>query len=360
MRQQDRERDLASNSTLKKPERPETESKRQFGFLAFWLSGFLIFISACAPVRQPVTEVRDMTPIVSLGHTKPARRLMGVNHLSTITGYFSQPMGIAIDVEGNLYVADSGKSVIHVLDRTGRLLESIGRFGWRSGEFDRPTGVVVDAQSRIYIADSGNNRIQKLNLITRTFSTIAGEERDATETLEHLYEPQSVASDSQGYIYIADTWNHRILKLDPLGRLQIEIGGLGWTGQQFRNPQGVMVDYKGNIYISDTGNHRVHKLDFSGTQLAIWGEEGTGKGQFQHPTGQAMDRFGNVYIADRGNHRVQIFDPQGSYLAEFGQQVLDDPVGVAVDNNFRAYVTDAAAGDIEVFKIVYEEAEDIR
>lgn len=301
-----------------------------------------------------------MTPTLSLALGKHTGRLMGVNHLSTIAGYFSQPAGIAADVEGNLYVADSGKSVIHILDRDGRLLESIGRFGWRSGEFDRPTGIAVDAQLRLYVADSGNNRVQKLSLIDRNFSTIAGEERDETGSSEPLYEPQSIAADARGYVYIADTWNHRILKLDPLGRFQMEIGGLGWSGQQFRNPQGVMVDSRSNIYISDTGNHRVHKLDFSGAQLAIWGEEGSGEGQFQHPAGQAMDRFGNIYVADRGNRRIQIFDSEGRYLTEFGRQVLNDPVDVAVDNSLRVYVTDAAAGDIEVFKVIYEMAEDIR
>ena len=140
----------------------------------------------------------------------------------------------------------------------------------------------------------------------------------------------------------------------------MEIGGLGWSGQQFRNPQGVMVDFKGNIYISDTGNHRVHKLDFSGVQLAIWGEEGSDKGQFRYPTGQAIDRFGNIYVADSGNRRIQIFDSEGNYLSEFGRQVLSDPVDVAVDNSLRVYVSDASAGDIEVFKVIYEMAEDIR
>jgi len=293
---------------------------------------------------------------------------MGINHLFTIRGYFSQPAGIAVDAEGSLYVADSGKSAIYILDANdGKLLESIGRFGWRAGEFDSPADVAVDARLRLYIADTGNNRVQRFSLINRTFSIIAGEKSPQPpftkgglggfEKSESLYEPQSVAADMRGYVYIADTWNHRILKIDPLGRLQMEIGGLGRTGQQFKNPRGVMVDFKNNIYISDTGNHRVHKLDFSGSQIAIWGEEGTGEGQFRNPAGQAIDRFGNVYVADQGNHRVQIFGPEGRYLAEFGRQVLDTPVDVAIDNSFRAYVTDAAAGDIEVFKIIYEMAE---
>ena len=313
----------------------------------------LVLVSGCA--SQPVAA-----PVLLLGHNEPVGRLMGANHLFTVSGHFSRPVGIAVDSQGSLYVADSGKSVVYVLDRDGRLLESIGRFGWRSGEFDGPTGIAIDAQFRLYIADSGNNRVQKLSLINRIFTTVAGDKRNETGPSLSLYEPQSVASDARGYVYIADTWNHRILKMDPLGRLQMEIGGLGWAGQQFRNPQGVAVDSRGNIYVSDTGNHRVHKLDFGGSQLAVWGGEGAGKGQFQNPAGQAVDKFGNVYVADRGNHRVQIFNSEGRYLTEFGQQFLDDPVDVAVDRDLRVYVTDAAAGNVEVFKIIYEMAEDIR
>ncbi len=291
---------------------------------------------------------------------------MTVNHLFTIKGHFSKPMGIAIDAEGTLYVADSGKSVVHILNGDGRLLESIGRFGWRTGEFDSPSDVAVDSQLRLYIADSGNNRIQRFGLINRRFSVVAGEKLSgtaesviATSALS-LTGPQSVAADARGYVYIADTWNHRVLKIDPLGRLQMEIGGLGWAGRQFRNPRAVAIGLESEIYISDSGNHRVHKLDFSGSQIAVWGEEGSGNGQFQNPAGQAVDRFGNVYIADQGNHRVQIFTPEGHYLMEFGQRVFDSPVDVAVDKSLRVYVTDEAAGDIEVFRIIYEMAEDIR
>ncbi len=309
----------------------------------------LVVFSGCMSVAQP--------KIVSQGRSKPAPFLIGVNHLFTIEEQLSRPAGVAVDTEGNLYVADAGRSAIHVFSRDGKLLESIGRSGWDTGEFDSPADVAVDAQLRLYIADSGNNRIQGYSLLNRNFVVIAGEKDNELESLVTLSGPQSIATDMRGYIYIADTWNHRILKLDPLGRLQMEIGGLGWTGQQLMNPQGVMVDAADNIYISDTGNHRVHKLDFSGSIIAVWGEEGSGKGQFQNPAGQAIDRFGNVYVADRGNHRIQIFNPEGAYLAEFGQQVLDAPIDVAVDNGFRVYVTDASTGDIEVFTVIYKMAD---
>lgn len=188
----------------------------------------LISLSGCALSEQPegVFVNRPVAILVSLD--KPAPRLMGVNHLFTIEDHFSKPAGMAIDIAGNLYVADAGKSVIHVFNGDGKLLESMGRFGWRYGEFDSPADVAVDAHYRLYIADSGNNRIQRLSLISRSFAVIAGDKQDEPDTSVSLYKPGSIAADSRGYIYIADTWNHRILKLDPLGRLQMEIGGLGF------------------------------------------------------------------------------------------------------------------------------------
>jgi DNA-binding beta-propeller fold protein YncE len=352
MLRRDRSREWEAKSREQEEERKNYALSSMPLASCFILYAFLLIVSCCVPTSQP--KVVLPTQITS------APRLMGVNHLFALEEHFSRPAGIAVDVEGNLYVADSGKSAIHVLNKDGKLLESIGRFGWRSGEFDSPADVAIDSRLRLYIADSGNNRIQRFGLVSRNFSIIAGEKQDEYEASLVLSEPQSVAADLRGYVYIADTWEHRILKTDPLGRLQMEMGGLGWTGSQFKNPQGVAVDSKGNIYISDTGNNRVHKLDFSGAQIAVWGEEGSGVGQFRNPTGQTIDRFGNVYVVDRGNHRIQIFKPSGSYLTEFGQDVLTDPVDVAVDRSLRAYVTDSDSGNIEVFRIIYEMAENIR
>ena len=288
-------------------------------------------------------------PQVSPVRNAPPPRLMGTSHIFTIAG-FSKPAGVTVDGDGYLYVADHGKSEIIVVNSDGKRVESIGRFGWREGEFDRPADVALDAQLRLYIADSGNNRLQRFSLVNRDFGTVVG------STALLLNEPQGVATDIRGYIYIADTWNHRILKVDPLGRLQMEIGGPGL----FSRPQSVMVDASDNIYVSDTGNHRIQKLDFSGSQVAIWGEEGTGKGQFRNPAGISHDRFRNIYIADQGNHRIQVLSPDGGYLAEFGQQFLDDPVDVAIDRDLHVYVTDMSAGDIEVFRMIYEMAEGVR
>ena len=298
---------------------------------------------------------RQQTPNIVSMRSEKIPGLMGVNYINNIKGNLSRPMGIWADLEGNLYIADSGKSIIYVLNSEGKLLDSIGRFGWRQGEFDNPTDVALDSRFQLYIADSGNNRIQRYNLVNKSFSVIAGEKGDTSEEQLILSLPQGIATDARGYVYIADTWNHRILKIDLSGRLIMEI-----SNQQLRNPHNIAIDINENIYISDSGNNRINKLNFSGRNIATWGQEGSEKAQFQNPAGITIDRFGYVYIVDRGNSRIQIFNPDGNYITEFGQSYLKDPVDIAVDKNSHAYVTDIATGDIKVFRIIYQSLEDAK
>ncbi|MGB9595980.1 MAG: NHL repeat-containing protein [Candidatus Poribacteria bacterium] len=267
--------------------------------------------------------------------------LIAVNHINTLRNFY-QPAGITIDYEGNICVADSGNNRIVVGN-----IEIIGRFGWQVGEFDRPMDIAFDGL-RMYIADSGNNRIQRYSTVERTFSIIAGEKADKSENLLGLYSPQGVAVDSKGNVFIVDTWNNRILKTDPLGRLSMELGG----SNRFNRPQGAMIDSSGNIYVCDTGNNRICKFDFSGSQIAVWGNSGKDNGQFQIPISIAQDKAKNLYVVDQGNKRIQVFNYDLVYIGEFGQDKLEQPYDIVIDDQYRAYVTDMSSSTVEVFKII--------
>ncbi len=314
----------------------------------------LLLLYSCAS-QDRSSGMRFQPPTISSKRSENTPRFIGVNYIRNIKGNFSKPTGISVDADGILYVADSGKSVIYLLNSDGRILETIGRFGWRDGEFDNPADVALDSRFQLYIADSGNNRIQRYDLINKRFSVIAGENTDSSSESLIFSRPQSVTTDIRGYIYIADTWNHRILKVDPFGRLIMEIGN-----QQLRNPNGVAVDLNENIYISDSGNNRIHKLDFGGRTTFIQGQEGSAKSQFRNPLGITIDEPGYIYVVDNGNRRIQVFDPEGNYITGFGQPLLEDPADIAVDKNSHAYVTDTAAGDIKIFRIIYQMPEDAR
>lgn len=145
--------------------------------------------------------------------------------------------------------------------------------------------------------------------------------------------PSGLATDHQGNLLLADTDNHRIVKLSPGGVVQWSVGGVdaggapraGTAQGEFDRPQAICADASGNIYVADTGNCRVQSLSPAGEALAIWGGWGYDSGQFggDGPLGIAVDEHGVVLVSDShtaigGNHRVQRFDAAGHYVGQFG------------------------------------------
>ena len=145
--------------------------------------------------------------------------------------------------------------------------------------------------------------------------------------------PSGLACDGAGALVVADTGNHRVVKLDGDGNLLWRLGGRGPRGipqpgtaqGEFWSPQAVCTDSEANIYVADSRNCRVQKLSPDGEPLTAFGSWGNGHGQFggDGPIGIAVDEKGRVLVADShtvqgGNHRVERFDPDGDYLDQFG------------------------------------------
>jgi sugar lactone lactonase YvrE len=197
-----------------------------------------------------------------------------------------------------------------------------------AAQLNFPNGVAADAAGNVYIADSSNHRVRKVipaGVITTLAGTgVAGFSGDTGQaTAAQLNIPYGVAADAAGNVYIADRNNHRVRKVSPTGVITTLAGtGVagfsGDTGQasaaQLDSPNGVAVDAAGNVYIADTFNSRVRKVDPSGVITTL---AGTGVAGFSGDTGQASaaqlnilfgvaaDGAGNVYIADRSNQRIR-------------------------------------------------------
>src|SRR4051812_26314861 len=90
------------------------------------------------------------------------------------------------------------------------------------------------------------------------------------------------------------------------------------AGPSVAHPVGVATDANGNVYVADTDNNRIVKLDSHGTPIKAWGSEGSGDGQFEGPDGVAIDADGNVYVTDAGNNRIQKFDADGTFIRQWG------------------------------------------
>jgi sugar lactone lactonase YvrE len=246
---------------------------------------------------------------------------------------FANPAGVAVDANGAVYVADTGNSTIRKITsgNTTTLAGIAGTPGNLDGigtaaQFNHPTGVAVDQSGNVYVADSGNNTIRKIT--SGSVTTLAGSiwnfgSSDGTGTNALFHQPEGVAVDSSGNVYVADTLNNTVREITPAGVVTTIAGMAGVLGSMdgstnalFCGPVGATVDGSGNVFVTDTGNDTIRKI-VSGAgswtvatvagQPAISGNsDGTGSGAlFANPAGIAWSA-GYFYVADSGNNTIRL------------------------------------------------------
>jgi len=167
--------------------------------------------------------------------------------------------------------------------------------------------------------------------------------------------PQGVAVDSSGDVYVTDEGNDRIQKFTSDGKFITTWGSSGSGDGQFSAPQGASVDSSGNVYVADDGNDRIQKFTSDGKFITTWGSNGRGDGQFSRPEGVAVDSSGNVYVADYNNDRIQKFTSDGKFITTWGSSgsgegQFSGPGGVAVDSSGNVYVSEFIIDRIQMFK----------
>ena len=254
-------------------------------------------------------------------------------------GELNCPRGIAIDAQGNVYVADSWNDRIQKFSSSGTFITKWGSEGIGDGEFSWPLGIAIDAQGNVYVADSMNSRIQKFSS-SGTFITKWGSKGSG----DGEFFPDGIAIDAQGNVYVADSVNHRIQKFSSSGTFITKWGSGGSGDGEFSWPRGIAIDAQGNVYVVDGGNDRIQKFSSSGTFITKWGSKGSGDGEF-YPDGIAIDAQGNVYVADSVNHRIQKFSSSGTFITKWGSKgsgdgEFDNPLGIAIDAQGNVYVAD--------------------
>ncbi|MBK6521909.1 MAG: T9SS type A sorting domain-containing protein [Sphingobacteriaceae bacterium] len=261
----------------------------------------------------------------------------GDGGLSTLAQIYN-PFGVAADIAGNVYIADNVNHRIRKINTSGIITTIAGNgspgFSGDGGQatsaqLSYPKGVTVDSQGNVYFHDGGNNVIRKISS-SGTINTIAGTGISGFSgdgkpaTMAQVFNPDGIAVDKIGNIFIADASNNRIRKINTSGVINTiaGTGAIGYSGDggtaitaQLYSPSGVSVDTVGNIYISDTYNNRIRKINTSGIINTVGG---TGIGGFSGDGGLAnaadildpmsitTNEAGNIYFCDYSNNRIRI------------------------------------------------------
>ena len=237
------------------------------------------------------------------------------------------PSGVALDGAGNLYIADEGNRRVRKVDAQGNIAAAGGGGGETDGAQPiHPSGAAVDSEGNLYIADGRNHRVLKADRAGK-MTAVAGSGGQGyagdggPAAAARLYFPVGAAVDRAGNLYIADRSNHRIRKVDRAGNI-VSVAGNGEQGYagdggpataaRLSFPVDVAVDGAGNLYVADSGNDRIRRVDAQGEITTIAGPAASANGGNNaparpiQPSGVAVDDRGNVYFADAANHCIRL------------------------------------------------------
>lgn len=309
---------------------------------------------------------------------------------------FHLPHGIAADRAGNIYVADTGNNTIRKIATNGTVSTLAGIAGTHGGvdgigdhaRFWAPFGVAVDVSGNVYVADTLNNTIRKIssNGDVTTLAGAAGSpgNNDGVGAAARFRNPWALAVDKDGNVYVADSSNDTIRKIMPDGKVTTLAGKAGESGVEddfgakarLNNPFGVAVGWLGEVYVADSGNNMIRKIQPDGgpmLSMAPIGFQAMNPGssdgdlfsaRFSNPQGLVVDwmgpgRRGYLYIADTGNGTLRRISFSGTVttLLQIGDKItfgaggkdsvkFGNPGGVAIDEAGNLYVADTGANCI--------------
>jgi sugar lactone lactonase YvrE len=255
------------------------------------------------------------------------------------------PVDVAVTAGGDIWVVDYYNHDVYKYTSagvySGTSLSTVpGTAGSANGQFTNPNGIAIDSAGNIWIADSGNNRIQKFNS-AGVYQTKFGTFGTGNGQFDQV---GGMAIDTSDNVFVVDYGNNRIQKFNSSGTYQSKFGTFGTGNGQFSYPSAVARDSANNLYVTDTFNYRVQKFDSAGAYLSQWGAFGSADGQFKEPYGLAIDASDNVYVADLGNNRIQKFTSAGAFLYNWnGTQDgrrFKQTQSVGVDSAGNVYVAD--------------------
>jgi trimeric autotransporter adhesin len=302
------------------------------------------------------------------------------------------PFDVIVDASGNLYIADNFNNCIRMVSKSSGVITTVAGIGMAgyygdggeatSATLHSPGGITLDKSGNLYIADILNHRIRMVAKSSGVITTVAGTQYNGYRgdggqaTSAELQNPEGIAVDASGNIYIADTKNNRIRMVSESSGIITTVAGTGLgayngdggpaTSATLSNPRGIAVDASGNIYIADVNNNRIRMVSKSSRMMTTVAGNGTcgysGDGELatsatlSSPQSVVLDPSGNLYIADVNNNRIRMVSKSSGIITTvagtgtYGHSgdgglatsaTLYFPTGVTVDASGNLYIADS-------------------
>ena len=292
---------------------------------------------------------------------------------------FNYPVGLALDRSGNLFVADELNHTIRKVSPTGTVSAfagAVGQSGSADGtgsdaRFNLPMGLVMDAQDNLFVADYGNYTIRRITP-AGVVTTVAGSPGasgsiDGTGAAARFNRPFGIAADAAGNLFVTDGSNHTIRKVTTDAVVTTLAGSAGATGSangtgaaaRFYYPMGVSVGPTGDLYVADSHNHLIRKVTQAGVTTTVAGIAGSvgdldgdlSVAKFNYPTGVVADGAGNLFVANYDGRTIRMISPAGMVTTLGGLAAISgsaDGVGSAARFGGPRFITLDVAGNLFV------------
>ncbi|MBS4024582.1 MAG: hypothetical protein KGZ96_02785 [Clostridia bacterium] len=305
-------------------------------YTALMVMGLIILANSSLTIFLPKKE--KIIPYVA---GKTAGKPVFLRHLGS---GLSEPLAVAVDKRGYIYIADSGNNKVKVYQPNGNLIKIYGAMDGNDIAFTYPNAIAVDSQEIIYVGELKTGRIQVFDYSANLVRVIDGGSTGLPLA------PLALAVDGEDRIHVANRTGE-VFVLDKEGKLLLRFGEPGVQRGKLSYPNGIAIDAAGRIVVSDSGNariqifnnegkylksalaaqfgvalprgiavgqgNRIYVADVFGHQVVelnedlelrhILGRLGQQEGELKFPNGVAVDAMGNVYVAERGNNRMSVF-----------------------------------------------------
>ncbi len=267
----------------------------------------------------------------------------------------SQPLGLDIDPDENIYIADTGNNRLLKCSPRGELLREVGGFGFDKEQFDRPVDVWAGNGLDVFVVDYNNQRLERYDKDLNYISSYYSDELQ-NESLQFGY-PAAAGLSSNGEIFLAEHEFNRVLRIDAFGKPLSSFGDFTWGEGRLSRPAKLLISSRREIFVSDSTAEAIAEFDNYGNFVRRLGEgilrDPAGLAEIKHKTPDGHATL--LVVADRGNHRIVGLNPAGEVILAFGKmgrapEQLQFPADVAVAGN-RIFVLDTGNNRVQRFEL---------